>query len=627
MGFSLAAVRSWRPSNLLQLVSNLLIQSVLLANAFQQLLANPGKYLLCNLYDGAKNYYTFQAYVQQPWENGLRWFGMMNYPYGDYIFYTDNTPLLAVGVRLWSHYIFDVSAYALDIYHVLLLSGFLLSTVLLTLILRRFVQYWGLTTIFAVVLPWLNPQVSRLLVGHLNLSYSWVLLLAIWGLLNVYERGKDGRPIRTWLIGLIVGYTLTGFLHLYYLPLLAALTGGFFAWWLLPKQQWLSSPKLTAAGAALTLAPMVLGVAIIRIVDGYYNLRSKGASGFNYDPWKLQFSALFRSPEYNDVHFWLETNAQPTYESVAYLGAFALFGATLLAGWWLWNPIARRAGWNSWKTSSAWPFMRLLLGTALISLCIALGTTYTLDEGKYTIQNYLNILFYVEKVSDAVTQFRVLARFSWGFFWAINLLCVLGLDFWLRRSTWAGRWLVGAGLVVLTLVDTHDAVNHYTFVVPNTLTNPEFTPEVNMLLYSVQPEKYQAILPIPYFHVGTEDLDITLDDYERISRYSYQVALRTNLPMLASKMSRTPPEHLVELRSLFSPQGPTPALRTALHKVGKPVLVLLDTSFYDGSDPVIKEQTKPRVREILDAGADFPARNQLTLLAKAGSLHLYQWDI
>ncbi len=627
MRFSLTAVRAWSHSRGLQLALNLIVQCLLLLEAFQPLLLQPGRYLFSSTYDGAKNYYTFQAYVQQPWENGLRWFGMMNYPYGDYIFYTDNTPLLAVLVRLWSHYIFDLRPYALDVYHLLLLSGFLLSTLFLTLILRRFTRYWGLVTIFSVALPWINPQVSRLLVGHLNLSYSWVLLFGIWGLLQVYERFEAGRPIGRWVFGLVLGGTLIGFLHLYYLPLMAVLTGGFFAWWLLPKNRWLSNPLLAVAGGLITLAPMVLCVAIIRLVDGYYKLRSTGAAGFNYDPWKLQVSALFRSPEYNGVNFWLEFANQPAYESVAYLGAFALFGLTFLLGWWLWQPAASKVFWNSWKTARAWPFLQLLLGAALISLLISVGTTYTLDEGKYTIHNYLNLFFWGQMVTDAVTQFRVLARFSWVFFWAVNLLAVFGFDFWLSTSKWAGRWLVGSALVALVLLDTRDAVEHYKTLLPNVLTNTNFTPEINRLLYSVDPEKYQAILPIPYFHVGTEDLDITLDDYDMLSRYAYQIGLRTNLPMLASKMSRTPPEHLVELRSLFSPAGPTPALRAALQKSGKPLLVLFDKSFYDGTNPVIEQQTKPKVREILDAGADFPERQHLTLLSEAGSLRLYRWDL
>ncbi|MBT9392992.1 hypothetical protein KLP40_07445 [Hymenobacter sp. NST-14] len=627
MTFSLAAVRAWKPARGLQVGLNLFLQALVIGKAFRLLLFEPGRHLLSNLYDGAKNYFTFQAYVQQPWENGLRWFGLMNYPYGEYIFYTDNTPLLAVAVRLWSHYLFDLRPYALDVYHGLLLSGFLLSTLLLTLILRRFVRHWGLITIFSVALPWLNPQVSRLLVGHLNLSFSWVLLLAIWGLLNVYERARAGQPVRRWVAGLVIGFTLTGFLHLYYLPLLAVLTGGFFAWWLLPRHRWWSAPSLTVAGGALTLGPMALCVAIIRLVDGYYPQRGKGAAGFDYEPWKLQVSALFRSPEHNVINFWLEPNTQPTYESVAYLGAFALFGATLLLAWWLSQPAARKAGWSVWQTAPAWPFLRLLLGAALVSLLIAVGTTYTLDEGKYTLHNYLNLFFYGKKITEAVTQFRVLARFSWVFFWAVNLLFVVGLDFWLSKSKWPARWLLAVGLVALAVVDTRDAVKHYTYVAPNVLTNPEFTPEVNTLLYSLEPENYQALLPIPYFHVGSEDMERTLDDYDQVSRYAYQITLRTNLPMLASKMSRTPPQHLLELRSLFLPDGPTPALRARLQQPAKPVLVLYDASFYDGTNPVIAQQTKPQVREILDAGADFPQRQHLTLLAEAGSLRLYRWDL
>ncbi|MFD2784250.1 hypothetical protein [Hymenobacter rubripertinctus] len=627
MRFSLAAVRSWQPSRGLLVALALGLQVLLVLRAFKGLLLEPGQHLLVDINDGAKNYYTFQAYVQQPWANGLRWFSMMNYPYGDYLFYTDNTPLLAVPVRLWSHYLTDLRPYALDVYHWLLVSGFLLSTVLLTAILRRLLRHWGLVVVFAVTLPWLSPQASRLLFGHFNLSYSWVLLLAIWGVLNLHERAGAGRPIGRWVAGLVGGFVLAGLIHLYYLPLLAVVTGGFFAWWLLPRGRWLTRRPLALAGAVLTLVPALTCLLIVRAVDGYYHLRSKGATGFNYEPWKLQVSALFRSPEYNAVRFWVEARDQPSFESGAYLGAFVLFALTLYAAVWAVRPAAGRAFWTGWRGSVWWPFLGLLLGAALISLLISVGTVYNLNNGAYTIHNYLNLFFYAQKISAITTQFRVLARFSWVFFWAANLLVLAGLDFWLLSNRWTGRWLVAVGLVLLVVVDTRDAVKHYRHTVPNSLTNARYTPEISQLLRSVQPGQYQAILPVPYFHVGTEDLELTLDDDDPHSLHAYQLALRTNLPLMASKMSRTPPEHLVELRSIFMPQGPTPALRSRLRAAQKPLLVLYDQRYYETPDLLAAQRAKPKVRKIIDAGADLPARQHMTLLAQAGSLRLYRWDV
>ena len=627
MRFSFADARRWQPSRTMLLTLTLGLQVLLLLRAYGSLLLQPGQFLFADEGDGAKNYFTFQACVQQPWKNGLRWFEMMNYPYGDYVFYTDNTPLLAVPVRLWSHYVADVGPYAIDVYHWLLLAGFLLSTLLLTAILRRLTSYWVLVLVFSVTLPWLNPQVSRLVVGHFNLSYSWVLLLGIWGLLNVYERALAYQPLARWVGGLVIGFILAGLIHLYYLPLLAVLTGVFFACWLLPNHLWLRRPQLTLLGATLSLVPMATCVLIIRAVDGYYALRSAKASGFDYAPFNLQFSALFRSPERSAIHYLIEPRDFPPHESVAYLGAFALYSITLLAGVWLLRPASRAILLANWRAYTPWPFLRLLLITGGVSLFIAFGVTYSLDGGNYVLHNYLNLLAHLKNLSEAVTQFRALGRFNWVFFWTINLLCIAGLGWWLRAGRWSGRWVVATGLIVLVIIDTRDAVKRSSKVIPNTLTNPAYTPEINRLIQAIEPSQYQGILPIPYYHVGSEDPELTIEDFDDFSRFSYQLSLRTRLPLLATKMSRTPPEHLVALRQLLLPTGPGTELRARLRRVGKPLLVLYDTSYYNGTNPAISQETRPKVREVLVGGGELPARLHLNRIAESGSLRLYRWDV
>ncbi|RSK40977.1 hypothetical protein [Hymenobacter perfusus] len=627
MRASFATVWRWRPSRVLLLALALLFQALLVMRAFGQLLLQPGQHLLVTTQDGAKNYFTFQAYIQQPWQNGLGWFGQMNYPFGDYVFYTDNTPLLAIPVRLWSHYIFDLTPYALDVYHWLLVLGFFGSTALLVAILHRLVRHWGLVLVFAVVLPWLNPQTSRLLVGHFNLSYSWVVLLAIWGLLGLYERAQACRPIWRWVLGLGLGFIAAGLAHLYYLPLLALTTAGFFAWWLLPRQQW-RSWSLSGAGLLLTLVPFAVCFLAVRLSDGYYALRSMEATGFNFAPWKLQLSALIRTNSYETVHFWLEPREQPTYESVAYLGAFALFGLTFFAGAWVVRKPATQRFWAAWRATPERAFLGLLLGAALVGLAVSIGTEYSVADGQYTFQNYFSAFYYLQKLTAAVTHFRAVARFSWPFFWAVNLLVLAGLDFWLRFNRWPGRWAVVVALVALALLDTRDTVKHYRkSLLPNVLTNEQEFPELQPLLQQVQPGQYQAILPVPFFHVGSEDMALTVDDDNAHSLHAYQLALRTNLPLMASKLSRTPQVHIQQLRSIFSPQGPTPELRRQLRAAGKPILVLFDQSYYNGTNLLSSQQTNPQARQLIEAGAALPAQQQLILVAEAGNLRLYRWDV
>jgi hypothetical protein len=627
MTFSLPA---WlrRPSSVGLLLVALLLQIVLVFRALGALLTEPGQHQLVSGYDGLKNYFTFQAYLQQPASAGFAWFGMMNYPFGEYIFYTDNTPLLAIAVRLWSQYVHDVTPYGTDIYHWLLLLGFLASTALLVLILRRLLHYWGLALVFSVALPWLSPQVGRLLMGHFNLSYSWVVLLAIWGLLRIYDRAQAGQPISKTVAGLVVAFTLISFLHLYYLPLLGLLTGSFFAAWLLPKMRWRAQPRLTLAGIALSGLPLILSVLIVRMVDRYYSLRLADVTGFNYPAWKLQVSALLQQYSYETIHFIIEPTAYVTQESQAYLGAFALFGLVALGVAWLFFRLATKRWWQAWAQTSEQKFLALLGIAALVGLFGSIGTVYDLFDGQYRITNYLSPFYYLHKLTDRASQFRTVARFCWPFFWFVNLFVLVGLDYWLRTSRQAVRWWLAIGLMLLAYLDTRDTLKFYRHsLLPNTLTNSSFQPEINPLVSSVRPEEYQAILPVPFYHVGSENIDLTLDDDDAHSRHTYQLALRTNLPLMATKMSRTPPEHARLLRTIFDAAGPAPELRKQLVANGKPVLVLFDKSYYDGSNDLAGRQTNSYARQLIEAGAVFPTNQHLTLLAESGKLQLYRWDV
>jgi hypothetical protein len=617
-----------RPSTTGLLLAALLLQTVLVFRALGPLLTQPGQYILAPGYDGLKNYFTFQAYLQQPTAAGYAWFGMMNHPFGDYIFYTDNTPLLAVAVRWWSRNVHDITPYGIDIYHGLLLLGFLASTALLVLILRRLLHYWGLALVFAVILPWLSPQVGRLLMGHFNLSYSWVVLLAIWGLLRIYDRHQAGLPFGRTVAGLAGTFTLISFIHLYYLPLLGLLAGSFFAAWLLPMRRWRKQPRLVLAGAVVTGVPLVLSMLIIRVIDRYYSLRLNDPTGFNYPAWKLQVSALLQKYSYQTTHFILEPTTYITQESQAYLGAFALFGLVGLGVAWLFFWAATTQWWKIWGQTTERKFMTLLGIAALVGLLGSVGTVYDLFDGQYHITNYLSPFFYLHKLTDKASHFRTVARFCWPFFWFVNLFVLVGLDNWLRTRQSPFRWILALVLVLLAYIDTRDTLKFYRkSMLPNTLTNVTFQPEVSPLLAALRPEDYQAILPVPYYHVGCEDMDLTLDDDDPHSRHSYQLALRTNLPLMATKLSRTPPQYARQLRTLFDPAGPDVQLRQQLAAGGKPVLVLYDQSYYDGSNDLAGRQTNPYARQLVEAGAAFPETHHLTLVAESGKLRLYRWDV
>ncbi|OON70808.1 hypothetical protein [Hymenobacter sp. CRA2] len=601
-----------------------LLQVVLLFRAFGPLFTAPGQYLFVEEADGAKNYYTFQAYLQQPWERGLRWFEGMNYPFGEYIFYTDNSPLLATAVKLFSHYIYDVTPYGLDVYHGLILSGMVLSTVLLMSLLRPLVRWWGLALVFSVLLPWLSPQLCRLTGGHFNLALSWVVLLGIWGTYQLYTRTEAGLSIRQPVVLTAVGLTLAGFIHLYYLPIVGLYTGSFLAWWLLRSGRW-RQWRLLLASAAVTGLPVVICYATVRLLDGYFKLRLSTPTGFNYAPWRLALPALVQAYPYDKVRFLVEPETPVSYESKMYLGAFVLFGGLLLLVAVLSRPARWRQRWHDWQSTTGGRWAMRALGAGAVGLFAAMGTRYAMG-GDWYFNNYLSAFVYLQKISGSIAHFRAFARFNWPFFWAVNLGAVLALDYWLSTSRPWWRWGVVVALVLLAWLDTRDTLKAYRKgLLPNTMTNISRQPELTQLLQAVDARQYQAILSIPYFHVGSEDMDLTVDDDNQHSLRSYQLALRTGLPLMASKMSRTAPAQAQALASLFEGSAPAPELLAKLR--GQSILVFYDEAAYNGARTPVALQTHERPRRLLAAAPGFISRNQLPLVAQVGTLRLYRWDV
>jgi hypothetical protein len=363
----------------------------------------------------------------------------------------------------------------------------------------------------------------------------------------------------------------------------------------------------------------------VRFIDTYYSLRVIGANSFDYVPWRLQFSALFQSYPYQKIKFIFEAQDEVSYESRAYLGAailFSLVGAAIAA---IIYPAAAKRLWQQWRTTWQFKFLMLFLAASVLGLFASMGTNYLLFDDKYVYRNYLSVLFYLSKITKMTGHFRAVARMVWPFFWAVNLLVLVGFDYWLHTSRSWLRWLALAGIAVLFTIDAKDAIKWYrTNLNPNVLSAEQMAP-IAELASRIDPYTYQAILPMPYFHTGTEGVELTVDDDNDFSTRAFQLAMQTGLPLLSAKLGRTSPVQTQALFTMFDPGGPEPALRAQLSQ--KPVLVFIDQSYYDGSRDFLARQTWDAAKRVVGAGATFAQDHQLTLVSEMGTFRLYRWDV
>ncbi|RZK54181.1 MAG: hypothetical protein EOO59_11705, partial [Hymenobacter sp.] len=485
-----------------------LLQLVVLLLTYGKLLFHPGKYLIIDHYDGIKSYFSLATFLRQPLSEGMMQHGH-NYPFGEYIYFTDISPLVSVPLHVLVQLVPGLAPYGVYLYDVFTLLGLVISALLLVSILRRLSVPSWLALVLGVALPWLSPQTFRLNVGHMSLSYTPAVLLPLWLLQGLYAAWRAGQPTGRWWLGLGATLVAASWLHFYYLGIVGGWLGFFFVFWI-GREALAGRPWRALAGRAVALlgTAVVFTFGLLQVLDKRRGDRPTGSGGYDWIEWKFQFGTLFHGHDFYKFRFFLERTAPVPYESTAYLGGFVLYGLTVVGILALVARYQRRQGLANpgWlptlppaATDGNRAFLGLLLLAAVPLALAALGESIDVDNGNYSLHNYLNPFLWVHKVTDRITQFRALGRFIWPFWWTV----VLGFA-WYAGQAWRlaaarqVRWLQGLWVVLaaLAVFDAAHATHHYRNVTQrdNLLVAPA-TDDVRQLVGWSEPGRYQALLP------------------------------------------------------------------------------------------------------------------------------------
>src|SRR4051812_36156537 len=104
--------------------------------AFLKFRMHPADIVFSNDGDGLKNTYTLISYVKAPiTPEGIWKYNQMSYPFGDYAFFTDNTPVFAVPFRMFCHYVWDISDYTIIIFNLVVILNIVACGLLLFFVL------------------------------------------------------------------------------------------------------------------------------------------------------------------------------------------------------------------------------------------------------------------------------------------------------------------------------------------------------------------------------------------------------------------------------------------------------------------------------------------------------------
>ena len=578
----MSSIRLKRKQTLLIII---LIQAVLLGITFDKMLLHPTEYTMQSHYDGMKNYFTFHGFVNNESLEILK-YEQMNYPFGEYVYFTDSTPIISVPLK-WFVNKFKLSPnFGLTIFHYFLILSILCSSVLLFYLFSHF-KIWPFTIIvFAISLPWLCPQFLRLSIGHFNLSLSWLFVLILLLLVKlVCAEQKMNTKRYYWLsVGILFTIILSAFFHLYYLILLSMVVGYFaFGYNLVTWKKRKQNRKLRLTSILLPFVAIVITLFIVRISDHYFALRQVGADGYNLPAWRLHVNSFFTAYPHSFFSNILYKPGIP-YESYSYLGVGVIILSLIILC--LWIPIIRAFRFGKIRQSETHSTVLLVFVVGLGSILIGFGND--LPIGK--TDNFLSPLYFIQKYSDRITQFRCLGRFSWVFFWTVFITLIYVYDRLVKKKSTYWKYI---SLSVMAVIFSIDVAKTMTFqkqmLKPNLLLAKNINP-ILLDLEHIDFTKYQAILALPMFHVGSENFNYTLDPpNDSYNLLCYQASVASNLPLINSVMSRTPVSHAI---SIFEWIEGNPDYLNQLPS-DKPILVLHHKILTSSTHEWLKNEREP----------------------------------
>jgi len=258
-----------------------------------------------------------------------------------------------------------------------------------------------------------------------------------------------------------------------------------------------------------------------------------------------------------------------------------------------------------------------------VLLCAALMIYLFIGRYSAPVLNILNPFFYLHFFTNRVEQFRSLSRFCWPFFWTFYIWIMFTV---IQLYNQSGKRTRGVIFILFILIGGIE-VSDYVRKMRHDVNNPNIFADQELAKFHAlkfDPKQYQAILPIPYYVVGSEDYPHTIDDNDNWSKYTMQLSLYSSLPLMACKMSRTPPEFSIALLDLVSNDSLQPLLKSRLNN--KPVLISFNRTLVNDPNQINAcASDRPLTRIYYAKANEFVTRHHLRAIDSMGDVIFYSW--
>ncbi|MBC8004030.1 MAG: hypothetical protein H7X84_01040 [Verrucomicrobia bacterium] len=476
---------------------------------------------------------------------------IQNYPYGEMAFFADCQPMISIPIKMMSNVGLDVRPYLIGITNLGMLLSIVVAAIFLYLLFAEFNVAWWFAAIASVGISMLSPQIGRL-GGHFSLAHLMWLPMLMWLLLK-FDRHKS--LVFSVLIGLIT--FLAAGMHMYFFALFGFL---FLFYWIYV----LASGQMKVKDYRWVLhlfVQLIIPLILVQILTGFNDTVTDRTS----HPWGLMtyrahFATVFLplGRPYAAILQAIGLKQDYEWEAFAFIGFVALIG--FIAG--VYQMIVRITKKQPWWKVSDNNILTAFFWASIASLLLSFSIPFNM--GLAFILDYLG----------PIKQLRALARFSWLFFYVINVLVFMGIYRLMKRGPFLK--VIAVASLAFLLYDGYLNIRVYAPKLNNRIPELEDTANTipgNAWVALINPADYQAILPLPYFHIGSEN--VWLEPKCESLLQSVIVSIKSGLPSMGVTLSRTSISQSYKNLELISTPVAPYRVKSDLPNQ-KPLLVMVD---------------------------------------------------
>lgn len=517
-------------SSVLLVVLVLLFLSVF----YGKILWSPNSYLFGISGDGMKNYFT---YVSQIRSYAYTESVAMNYPYGENFLYLDCQPSFTMIIKTLSKLFPFIAENSIGIVNFLLIFSIGISAWFLYLILLRFSVRPILSVIAAISIAILAPQIFRI-DGHLALGYSCFIPIS-WYL---YLRFNESQKKWKWSILMCVNTLFWFFTHAYLGMIIATFIFiCFVVDGILSLGKKFLDIRFLGYFFIQTIFPVLFFWGYAKFTD-IHTGRTNNPYGFMES--SSNFDSVFY-PNHEPLKPWIEqhTNLEQNWEGWAYIGIGSVIGIVSFILFFLYRLIKNRR--FSFMESGLPKPLLISMIAAIIVLLISFG--YPFKWG--TMEDWL------DKFS-VIKNFRGIGRFAWVFFYVVTIAVI---SFLFKAFTSQKIPYLPFVLVIFIScsfiyegIPYHRGKVESLTVFPNYFDKNQLSIEFKEGLRNIDFSNYQAIVPLPYYHIGSENFG--KDATDKIYRISMLFGYHSGLPILSNYSTRTSIWESKNIMQVISPQ-------------------------------------------------------------------------